>query len=58
MNKFLDKYQILKLKQDQINHLKISMTSKEIEPVIKHLKKKSQDQMGFGENSIRASKKS
>jgi hypothetical protein len=55
MNNLLDKYKVTKLKQDQINHLKSPITPKEIEAVIHSLptKKKSQDQMGLVENSIR-----
>ena len=34
---FLDRYQIPKLNQDQINHLNSPITSKEIEAVIKSL---------------------
>jgi hypothetical protein len=35
MDKFLDRYQILKLNQDQINHLNNPITPKEREAVIK-----------------------
>jgi hypothetical protein len=43
MDNFLDRYQVPKLKQDQINHLNSYITSKEIEAVINSLptKKKS-----------------
>ena len=45
MDNFLDRYQIPKLNQDQINHLNSPITPKEIEAVIKSLptkkKKKS-----------------
>ena len=37
MNEFLDRYKILKLNQDQVNHLNNPITSKEIEEVIKCL---------------------
>jgi hypothetical protein len=37
MDNFLDRYQVPKLKQDQINHLNSSITPKEIEAVIKIL---------------------
>ena len=37
MNIFLDRYQIPKLNQDQINHLYSPITPKEIEAVIKSL---------------------
>ena len=60
MDNFLDRYQITKLNQDQINHLNSHITPKEIEAVIKNLpqkKKKIQDQMGLVKNSIRPSKK-
>ena len=47
INNFLDRYQVPKLNQDQINDLHCSITPKEIEAVIKHLptKKKKQDQI-------------
>ena len=61
MDNFLDRYQIPKLNQDQINHLNCPITPKEIEAVIKSLPtptpQKAQDQMGLVENSIRPSKK-
>jgi hypothetical protein len=58
MDNFLDRYQIPKLNQDQINHLNSPITPKEIEAVIKSLPtKKAQDQMGLVQNSIRPSKK-
>ena len=37
MDNFLDKYQVPKLNQDQINHLNSPITPKEIEAVIKSL---------------------
>ena len=37
MDKFLDRYQVPKLNQDQINHLNSPITPKEIEAVIKSL---------------------
>jgi len=37
MDNFLDKYQVLKLNQDQINHLNSPKPPKEIETVIKSL---------------------
>jgi hypothetical protein len=59
MDNFLDRYQIPKLNQDQINHLNSPRTPKEIEAVIKSLltkktkkpknknnNEKKQDQMG------------
>jgi hypothetical protein len=65
MDNSLDRYQITKLNQDQINHLTSPITPKEIEEievVIKSLpptpqKKKAQDQIGLVQISIRPSKK-
>jgi hypothetical protein len=59
MDNFLDRYQIPKLNQDQINHESSPITSKEIEAVIKSLPTttKAQDQMGLVQNYIRPSKK-
>ena len=58
MNNFLDRYQVSKLNQDQINHLHSMITPKEIEAVINILPtKKAQDKMGLVQNSIRSSKK-
>jgi hypothetical protein len=58
MDKFLDRYQVPKLKQDQINDLNIPIVWKEIEAVINSLPtKKGQDQMGLVQSSIRPSKK-
>ena len=59
MEKFLDRYQVPKLNQDQVNDLNSPIFPKEIEAVIKSLptKKKSQDQMGFVQSSNRPSKK-
>jgi hypothetical protein len=71
MDNFLDRYQILKLNQDQINHLNSLIAPKEIEAVIKSLptknktknkqtnkkKKPTQDHMGLVQNYIRPSKK-
>jgi hypothetical protein len=53
MNKFLDRYQVTKLIQDQVNDLNRPMSPKEIETVINSLPKKqtnkqtkkAQDQM-------------
>ena len=56
MDNFLDRYQIPKLNQDQINHLNSPITPKEIEAVINSLpNKKDQDLMGLVQNSIRSS---
>jgi hypothetical protein len=50
---FLDRYQIPKLNQDQVNHLNSSITLNEIEALLTSLptKKKAQDQMGLVQNS-------
>jgi hypothetical protein len=58
MDKFLDRFQVPKLNQDQINDLNSLISPKEIEAVINSLQaKKVQDQMGLVESSIRPSKK-
>ena len=58
MDNFLDRYQVPKLNQDQINHLNSSIFPKEIETVINRLTiKKAQHQMGLVQSSIRPSKK-
>jgi hypothetical protein len=70
MNKFLGRYQVPKLNQDQINDLNSPISPKEIEAVVnshptkkktkktnKQQKKKAQDQMGLVQSSIRPSKK-
>ena len=60
MDKFLDRYQVPKLNQDQVNDLNSPISPKEIEAVINCLpnkQKKAQDQMGFVQSSIRPSKK-
>jgi hypothetical protein len=41
MDNFLDRYQIPKLNQDQINHLNSSIASKEIEAVTKSIQNKA-----------------
>ena len=54
MDKFLDRYKILNLNQDQVNHLNNPITPKEIEQVINRLPtKKSPVQMGSMQNFIR-----
>ena len=58
MDIFLDRYQLPKLNQDQIDHLNRPITPKEIEGVIDRLTKKAQDQMVSVQNSIRTSMKS
>jgi hypothetical protein len=62
MDKFLDRYQVPKLNQDQVNDLNSPISPKEIGAVINTLltkkkKKKTQDQMGLVQSSIRPSKK-
>ena len=58
MDNFLDRYQVPKLNQDQINDLNSPISPKEIEAVIIVLqRKKAQDQMGLVQSSIRPSKK-
>jgi hypothetical protein len=59
MDKFLDRYQVAKLNQDQVNDLNSRIFPKEIEAVINSLptKKKAQDQMGLVQSSFRPSKK-
>ena len=59
MDKFLDRYQVPKLNQDQVNNLNSPISPKEIEAIINSLpaKKKAQDQMGLVQSSIRPSKK-
>jgi hypothetical protein len=58
MDKFLDRYQVTKLSQDQVNDLKSPISPKELEAVINSLPtKKPQDQMGLVQSSIRPSKK-
>ena len=59
MDNSLDRYQITKLNQDQINHLNSPITPKDIEAIIKNLPttKKNKEQMGLVHNSIRPSKK-
>ena len=59
MEYFLDRYQLPKLNQDQINHLNGPITPKEMKAVIKSfpMKKNAQDQLDLVQNSIRPSKK-
>ena len=58
MDNFLDRYQILKLNQDQIDQLNSPITPKEIKGVIESLPtKKTWDQVVLVQNSIRPSKK-
>ena len=59
MEKFLDRYQVPKLNQDQVNDLNSPISPKEIKANLNNLptKKKAQDEMGFVQSSIRPSKK-
>jgi hypothetical protein len=66
MEKFLGRYQVPKLNQDQINDLNFPISSHEIETVINSLptkkkrrkkKKTTQHHMGLVQSSIRPSKK-
>ena len=58
MDKFVDRYQVPKLNQDQANDLNSPISPKEIEAVINSLPtKKSPGPDGFGQGSIRPSKK-
>jgi hypothetical protein len=58
MNKVLDRYQILKLNQDQINDLNYPIFPKELETVINSPQhQKAQDMMGLVQSSSKPSKK-
>ena len=60
MDKFLERYQVPNLNQDQVNDLDSPISPKEIEAVINSLpdkKKKAQDQTGLVQSSTRPSKK-
>jgi hypothetical protein len=58
MNKFLDRYQVPKLNQDQVNDIHSPISPKEIEAVINSLPtKKGPGPDGFRQSSIRPSKK-
>jgi hypothetical protein len=58
MEKILDRYQVPILNKDQVNDLNGPISPKEIESVINSIPtKKSQDQMGLVQSSIRPSKK-
>ena len=57
-DKFLDRYQVTKLNQDQVNDLNSTVSPKEYEQsLIVSQPKKAQDQMGLVESSSRPSKK-
>ena len=58
MDNFLDRYQVPKLNQDQINDLNSPISPKEIEAVINIFQpKRAEEQMGLVQSSIRSSKK-
>jgi hypothetical protein len=58
MDNFLDRYQVPKLNQDQINNLNNSIPLKKYkELLIVCQPKRAQDQMGLVQSSIRPSKK-
>jgi hypothetical protein len=58
MDNFLDRYQVPKLNQDEINDLNSPISPKEIEAVINSIPtKKRQDQKGLVQSSVRPSKK-
>ena len=58
MDEFLEKYNLPKLNQEEIEIMNNPITSTEIEAVIKTQKTKAQDQMASQENSIKYLEKS
>ena len=59
MDRFLEKFNLLRLNQEEIKIMNNSITSTEIEAVIKNLPpKKAQDQIASQENSIKHLEKS
>ena len=57
MDKFLDRNQVPKLNQDQVNDINSPISPKEIEAVINSLPTKyAQEQMGLLQSSIKPSK--
>ena len=58
MDKFLEKYNLPKLNQEEIENLSRSITNMEIETVIKNIQTKAQDQMASQVNSTRNLEKS
>ena len=59
MDRFLEKFSLPRLNQEEIQIMNNPITSTEIEAVIKNLpKNKAQDQMASQENSIKHSEKS
>jgi hypothetical protein len=57
IDNFLDRYQVPKLNQDQINGLNSFIFHKELETIIKSLPTQKKDQMGLAQSSIRLSKR-
>ena len=58
MDNYLNRYQVPKLNQDQINHVNSPITPKEIEAMGKISQPtKARDQMGLVQNSIKPSEK-
>ena len=59
MDRFLEKFHILRLKQEETEIMNNPITNTEIEVVIKNLQKtKAQDQMASQENSVKHLEKS
>ena len=59
MDRFLEKFNLLRLNQEEIEIMNNPITSTEIEAVIKNLpKRKAQNQMASQENSIKHLEKS
>ena len=58
MDKFLEKHNLLRLNQEEIENINRPITSTEIETVIKNLPTKAQDQMASQANSIKHLEKS
>ena len=58
MDKFLEKYNLWKLNQEEIENLNRPITSTEIETAIRNLQTKAQDQMVSRVNSTKNFKKS
>jgi hypothetical protein len=56
MDNFLDRYQVTRLNQDEINDLNLPISHKEIETFINNIPTKK-TQMGLEQISIRPSKK-
>ena len=58
MDKFVEKYNLPRLNQEEIENMNRPITSNEIETVIKNLPTKVQDQMASQANSIKHLEKS